>query len=212
MAEEKKEQALADEILADASRQAERKLSRAKKTAERILKSANSQVEVILERAVKGAEEKLQHRAEMILADVPHQEQVRIIRVKDEVIDQLFSESLAALQSRESYDVLSVLVRLSCDAIACLPGDGFVLHVAAQDVAAPGGELAERTVGEVGKTQNRDITVTVAPSDDLPDGGVIVQTADGRRMVDNSFATRVRRTRGRLRRRIAEGIFGEGSE
>ncbi len=212
MAEEKKEQALADEILADARRQAERKLIRAKKTAERIVKSATSRVEVIMGRAVKAAEETLQHRAKMILADVPHQEQVRIIRVKEQVIGRLFSESLAALRSRKGYDVMSVLVRLGCDAIACLPGDSFVVRAAARDVAALGGELAERTVAEVGKTQNRDVTVEIVPSDELSDGGVIVQTADGRRMVDNSFATRMRRTRGRLRRRIAERIFGEGSE
>jgi len=212
MTEEKKEKVLADEILADARRQAERKLASARRTAERVAKSADSQARVIMDKAVKAAEETLERRTRMILADVPHQEQVRIIRIKEQVIDRLFSESLAALRSREGYDVMSVLVRLGSDAISCLPGDRFVLRAAPRDVAALGGELAERTAAEVRKTQNRDVTVDVVPSDDLQEGGVVVETADGGQIVDNSFATRMRRARGRLRRRIAERIFGEGSE
>lgn len=210
MAEESKKDALAEEIMNDARRQAERKLNRARRSAERIVKSAESRTKAVEQKAVEEAEAQLEREAKMILADIPHQEQVRRLKVKDVVIGRLVAESLDLLRSRA--DILPALVRLSSEAVANMDGDSFVLEVSERDAAGLGGPLAEKTIDEVKKARNRSITVRVVASAERNDGGVVVKSADSAQMVDNSFGTRMRRARQGLRGRIAQLIFGEEPE
>lgn len=212
MDEHSKEQALAEEILADARRQAERKVGRARKRAEQILQSARSQIEDIEEKAAEAAAEKVARETQTIMADVPHQEQVRTLQVKAEVIARVFAESLEALKAQMGSDAPAVLARLSSDAISLMPGRRFILEVGARDAEQYGTRLAEETVAEVERTQNQKVTAEVAVSPEITDGGVIVKSADGPQMVDNSFATRLRRAQESLRSQIAEIIFGDESE
>lgn len=207
MAEETKENALADEILGDARRQAERKIASAKRTAERIVKTAQSQTEGARQEATRAAEQKLAHERELILAGVPHQRQIRELRVKSEVIDRLFAEAMESMKSADKSERLALLAHLSSGAISAMPGDSFTLEVAPNDAQELGRHLADK----VKQVAGRNIEITVVPSEKV-DGGVIARTADGRHMVDNSFATRLRRVPQELQTKIAEILFGDSPE
>jgi len=212
MDENDRQQALADEILSDARRQAGRKTGRAKRTAESVLKNARSQAEEIERRATEAAEQKAERAAATVMADLPYQEQVRILRVKDDVVGRLFAESLEALEALPAGEMLPVLAGLTGEAIGLMPGGRFVLELRAEDAEQFGGELARQAAADAKKVTGRDITVEIATSPEVTGGGVIVRSADGPKMVDNSFAARIRRCRQRLRGEIAEIVFGDGSE
>jgi len=212
MDEDNRRQALADEILSDARRQAGRKTGRAKRRAESILKNARSQAEEIEQRAAEAAERKAERNAATVLADVPYQEQVRALRVKDDVVGRLFAESLEALDALPPGEMLSVLAGLSVEAICLMQGGRFVLELRAEDAAQFGSEFAGQVAADARKVTGRDITVEIAVSPEVKDGGVIVRSASGPEMVDNSFAARIRRCRQRLRGEIAGIVFGDGSE
>lgn len=212
MDEYNRRQALADEILSDARRQADRKTGRAKRRAESILKNARSQAEDIERTAAEAAEQKAERNAATILADVPYQEQVRALGVKDDVVARLFTESLEALGALPAGDMLSVLAGLSVEAIGLMQGDRFVLELRAEDAEQFGSELAGQVAAAARKVTGRNVAAEVAVSPEVKDGGVIVKSANGPEMVDNSFGTRIRRCRQRLRSEIAEIVFGDGSE
>jgi len=212
MDEDNRRQALADEILSDARHQAGRKTGRAKRRAESILKSARAQAEEIERAASEAAEQKAERNAATVLADVPYQEQVRALRVKDDVVARLFTESLEALEALPAGEMLSVLAGLSVEAIGLMQGDRFVLELRAEDAEQFGAKLAGQVAADARKVTGRDIAAEAAVSPEVTGGGVIVRSADGPKMVDNSFAARIRRCRQRLRGEIAEIVFGDGSE
>ncbi len=210
-----KQKALAEEILADARRQARRNLDRARRTADRIVKSAESQVEEVKRTASQEAKQKLERQTKTVTADIPHQEQVRTLKVKGEVLGQLFSQALETLKARKDEDVLADLVRLSSDAICLIQAERFVLELAPAEAQSVGDRLVEETAAEVKKTTGRSVTVRAAESPAVSDGGVVVRSDEPRgaaQMIDNSFVTRMRRIRPTLRGTLAEMIFGDSSE
>ena len=196
-----KERALAEEILSDARRQADRKVERAKKRSERLLRNAGTQAEEVEREADAAARERAERQCRRVLADLPHQEQVRTLRVKEEVVERIFDEALEAARTVGEGESLAALVRLSRDAAAPMNGDRFVVELSPADADRFGRAVAERLAAE-------GVTAEVAPSAEVP-GGVVVRTGDGRQVVDNTFATRVQRVRPLLRAQIAEQIFGD---
>ena len=198
-----KQQALANEILSDARRQVERAVDRANRRTKSILKTANAHADDTKQKAADAAEEKAERNAATIMADVPYQEQVRILCVKEEVLGRMFTESLDALQALPPDEMLDVLAALSAEAISAIGGDRFVVELCAEDAERLGPQLATRL---------GDVAVEIAASAEVAGGGVIVRSASGPKMVDNSFATRLRRCREDLRGRIADMTFGDESE
>ncbi len=209
MNESGKEHALAEEIMADARRQGERKLASARRTVEHIIKSANTQILAAEQETLRTAEQQLKHQTQRILADVPHQKQVRQLQTQNEVISRLFVESLETLKSCDSSALVGMLVRLSSSAIALMDGARFALELSSEDAEKLGGPLAEKTAAELRKTTGREMKIEAVASPELLGvSGVIIKSLDPPgQMVDNSFATRMRRTRESLRNRIAEMIF-----
>ena len=210
--DEKKERALTEEILADARRQAQRKLSTARQNAERVVQLAQAQTQTVRENALKAARQKLEHDRSLILADVPHQKQVRSLQAKENIISTLFDQTLEALRSRSGFDVFETLVQLSTEAAAQMDADSIVLEVADRDAEAFGDKLTTEVASRVAGTHGKQVMIKVLPSQDMADGGVIARSADGRQMIDNAFATRLSRARARLRGQLAAMLFEEGSE
>lgn len=198
-----KQQALADEILSDARRQAERAVGRAKRRGESILKTARARADDTDQKATEAAEKKAERNAATIMADVPYQEQVRILSVKEDVIGRVFAESLDALRALPPDKMLDVLAALSVEAISLIGGERFVIELSGEDAERFGPQLATR-VGSV--------AVEITASPEVAGGGVIVRSASGPKMVDNSFATRLRRCRDDLRGQTADMVFGDESE
>jgi vacuolar-type H+-ATPase subunit E/Vma4 len=211
MEADNRQQALADEILSDANRQAERTVGRATRRAESILKTARSRAEDTKQRAAEAAAKKAERSAATVMADVPYQEQVRILGVKEEVIGRLFADAPDALHALPRDEMLEILVGLSVEAVSLLDGGEFIIEVSAEDAERFGSQLAGRIAAATGKAKGGDVAVTIAASDEAA-GGVIVRSASGPKMVDNSFATRLGRCREALRGRIAEMMFGDDSE
>jgi vacuolar-type H+-ATPase subunit E/Vma4 len=212
MADDETPKALAEEILADARRQAERKRNRARKRAERIVSSARRKVDGIRKEALAEAEERVEHETRRILADVPHQDQVRTLAAREAAIDGMFQQALRELAAETGAEAADAVVRLAADAIGLLDGERFMLEVRPADAESLGVELSRRVPDEVARRGDRQVTVEVVSAPDLDGGGVQVRTADGSRLVDQSYATRLRRLGPRLREETARIVFGEATE
>jgi vacuolar-type H+-ATPase subunit E/Vma4 len=207
MSESTREQALADEILSDARRQAERKLERARKRAERMVHAAQAKVAGIEQEAMDTAKQKLEAEQTILMADVPHQDLLRTLCAQDAAIRGLFDDVLNSLAERQEIDLPEVLTRLSADAIALMTGDTFVLELAEPDATAHGAALTERVAEAIKARSGRAVTLRVAASDRMPQGGVVVRS--DRELVDHSFANRAKQAERALRARLAALIFGE---
>jgi vacuolar-type H+-ATPase subunit E/Vma4 len=212
MSEQSRPDALAEEITADAARQAERKTRRAEKRAERIIRNARKQAEETRQRILDEAKTAAEQNERTAMADVPHQKQIRTLQVKNEVIETLFTEVVDELARQAGDTMLEILLRLSADAVAAMDGDEFVVEIAEPLAGSIGDELARQTAETVGQEHGRAVSVRVLPSAELTHGGAVVTSADGRQVVDNSFDARAARLRPAIRADIADILFEEGDE
>jgi len=191
---EPQEQALVQEILADAQRRAERIQQRADREARKLLadaaKEAQSQREALLAQAREKAEhqeQRMTSRIDQELQALRRQALYSIVqRVRDEAQRQL--ADLAA--GDDHRDILAALAVL---AIGDMTGDGFLLVLRPQDAERWRDELPEVVQARVRDELSRDVRVAIAQETVEATGGLIVRDDAGRQMADQTFEGRMRR-------------------
>ena len=96
-----------------------------------------------------------------------------------------------------------------------LPGVAVEHHLDAraflQQVCLKAGLPTDAWLDGVRRRVGRSVTIEVSANHAPITGGVIVRSADGRLLYDNSFAARLARLKPELRRRVAARLFPAGA-
>ena len=195
------QQVLAEEILADARRQADRLRRRAERDARAATEAAERDAEAERTHRLDKARAEADRRRRLTLATVPVQEgRLRAARI-EEVLDGIREAARERLIGREGYDYREMLVRLAAEAVRAMEGRTFVPALAEDDRRDYGPDLAAAVRDRVGRD---GLQVSLSPEPAPIEGGVIVRDGEGRQQWDNSLAARLARLWPQLRRRIAE--------
>lgn len=205
------EKVLSDEILADARRRGERAVKRAQADAKKLLEQALAEAKAVGDAALADVERRLARERQVFDASLLLDERMRRLAVQGRLLDETFDRALERLRSREGFDRRAVLVRFAVEAIGEIGGDAFVLRLDAADLESMGATLPADVAAAARGKIGRDVTVTAGASAGRGIVGVVVESADGRRRVDNSFAERLRRMRDELRFDVADVLFGSES-
>jgi V/A-type H+-transporting ATPase subunit E len=195
--------ALADEILADARKKAQRAAKRAEREARQILEKAEEQAEADAQEVIETARERADRQARAVLATVDQDIQREQLQAREEQIEAIFQDALDGLRRRKGYDYPKAMAALAAEAIRAMDGDEVVIGFA----EGCAGIATDEWLADVKRRAGRDVTLRVAEEPEAIDGGVFVRSADGRLVYDNSFAARLERLRPRLRRHVAEMIY-----
>jgi vacuolar-type H+-ATPase subunit E/Vma4 len=199
------EKVLSDEILRDARKKAEQTLAQAEREAEAILGAAAKDAEATVQKALDAARRRADAAAQATLATVVQETHRNLLEAQEGELAKLFDAARARLADREAYDYPAVLAGLAANAMASICADQVVIELAEADRAI----AADSWLGEVRRRVGRDVSISVSPQAAPIDGGVIVRSADGRLLYDNSFAARLRRLAPVLRRELAAKVFAE---
>jgi V/A-type H+-transporting ATPase subunit E len=188
------EQALTAQIVADARKQAASIKERAEADARKIVADAQQRAEKAVQGALKGAAARAARREEIAAAHI--QQEIRKLRLqhRQELLDYARAEvqrRLARLaagpEHRESLKNLALL------AIESMDGDRFMLVLRAEDRRAVG----ERLAAELGVAAKQELgrAVEVALADEALEasGGLVVRSADGHQVADQTFDGRLNR-------------------
>ena len=200
---------LCAEILADAQRQSEEILQRAKTEAETTLAAASAEAEKIRHERREQAQTEAVRRKELILATVAV-ETGRLRSARTEALLESVREEIRRRLLARNFDSRKTIIALAAEAIRRMPGNDFVLKISAADHAAFGGGLAGEIAQHVGRSPlNLAISLDAA----MTDGGVVVQTPDGFQFWDNRLLSRLERLWPELRRQIAirASLVGENN-
>jgi len=190
---------LRDEILADAKRQEERILRRAKQEADDILAKAKAEAEKEQRERLEAARAEAQRRRDLILGTVPVEVgRMRSARI-EAALESVREETARRLAAREGLDYREALVSLAAAAIASMDGRKFVIALSAADRQA----LGDGWLEDVRRRAGRDVELSIAPEPAGIQTGLIVSDADGRRVCDQSFAARLARLWPQVRPGIA---------
>ena len=198
------EDALIDEIMADARKKAGRAARRAEQEAKDIVDKAGREAEDALKSAIDAARQRAERQKTIVLATVDIEAQRIEIDARESVIRDAFDAAEKRLAERQGFDYAGVLANLVAAAAEAIGGDRFVVTLAERDRKSVELAALQQTVS---KKLGRAVRLDLAPEAAPISGGVIVYSADGRRMVDNSFESRMARTYDHLRRQVAQILF-----
>ena len=192
------EQKLRDEILKDAKRKAERALTRAKRDADKACKQAETAQASEREQALARAGERAATQSRAVLATVAQEIRRRRLLAREEIIERCLDEALTVAESLPAEEYRRSLGELLAEALAALgPGEATIrVRPADLDLLSPPC-LTTLGIESAGLTVVADAAIV---------RGVVAESHDGRRQFDNTYATRRKRLRERLRTLLAGEI------
>jgi vacuolar-type H+-ATPase subunit E/Vma4 len=190
-------QDLSAAVMAKVSKEAEALRQAANEEAARELEAAQSRLEK------RGAEkqarllEEAETESNRILAKATMDARNLVAAAKADVIQDIIARARSELAARPASP--EALAALALDAMSVLDGrEGLLLGVASRDleVARAALENAPELAARVARVVERPIG-----------GGVVVETADGGLVVDNSYAARLEMLLPRVLARFARALF-----
>jgi len=195
------QQALRQEIIADAKLHAERVLGHARQEARNLREKSRQEIEKDTRERLEAARRDAENRRELLLASVILEASRRREARTEAVLQGVLDEARRRILAREGFDYREAVVRFAAEAIGRMEGASFVLQLSDADRQAIGAGLAEEVCRRVGR---EGLQVAVDGAGAKIDGGVIVRDAEGRQVWDNSLLARLGRFWPILRREIGD--------
>lgn len=201
------QEALSEEILADAKRRAQRALQKAERDGKRLEAREVKKAQDLREHVIRQAKDRVARDRTVFDSALRLEERRRRLAVQGEVIDEAFDRALAKLKSREGYDYREALVALTVEAVAAMRGEAFVLKLNAADREQFGQELPPEVARLIKEQQGRDVKLGLDERTVDVAGGVVVAADDGLSLYDNSLDARLTRMSGDLRFLVGDVLF-----
>jgi V/A-type H+-transporting ATPase subunit E len=203
------EDALIEEILGDAEKKARRSTRRAEREAKQVVEKAQKQADDIVAAATEAARDKAERERATVMATIDIDRQRVRLEAEERVVQEVFAAARKRLHDLPDDEYQRTVGRLAIDAARQIGGTSFRLGLPADDRDRLDIDALRNQMGEqVGGQVELAVDDEAAPIR----SGVIVTSADGRRVVDDSIAGRLRRLHGELRRRVAQLLFDEKAQ
>jgi len=201
---------LAEQILADARKQAEPLRKRAEREAEAALRRAQEDAErerqEVVQRAERSAErnaQRMRARADLEVQNIRRQAREQIlIRARERAMQKL-------IEMTRSPQYVEQLKSLALAALRLMNGERFELLMRAEDREAHGAIVARAVRESVERELGRPIELIVSSETIGGSGGLIVRTADKHQVADQTFEARLGRLWAQLREEMAEELLPE---
>jgi vacuolar-type H+-ATPase subunit E/Vma4 len=188
-----------EEILADARRECEQIIIRAKRDAEVSLNNATTEADRLRQERLDQAHGEASRKNELILATVSVETgRLRAARV-EALLESVCEEARERLQAREGFDYQETVISLTADAIKQMEGDAFIVKLSKAEQTVLGDGLA----GEIARRVGRTVNITIKYAEEITESGVVVEDAEARQVWDNRLVKRLERLWPTLRRQIA---------
>lgn len=199
--------ALIEEILSDARKQAERKKRKAERKAEKIKSDAEDEAEAERERILEDARKKGSNEQRRIEALIPQERKSIQSRAVEGLLEHARRTGMERLRELvDSDEYRDILCRLAVEAIDQMSGDSFTLFLTDDDRKRLGEELAGEVAQAAREKLDREVEVRTSDEPIRATGGLQVTGADGHEMCDETFEARLERLWPRLRQKVAKQL------
>ena len=190
------EDKLKQELLADADAQAKEIVARAQEEADKIVGEARQEAAKKLEARLADAAAEAEKQSRSIFADIELETNRRWLRKQEACIEDLLQAALAKADKAEGFDRAASLASLAKDALRAIGGRDCIVTFNPQDASIVTADWIQKLSREIYPEASYAYELK---ADASIDGGIVVETADGARQVDNSYKTRLQRMRDELR-------------
>jgi len=196
--------ALSEEAIAKAQREAEQILQRAQRVSERDLEKAREQAERIKSARLEQIKARLALEKKQTLSRIQLDARKKRMTWKEEWVRAIFQKALSRLASMPRDEAYKEILKASIsEGIAILNKDS--VRIVLNEKDRP---LFDRKFHKaLSNGLDRPITLTLSQETHEASGGAIVQSEDGSVSFDNTFEARLERMKDALRGEVAEVIF-----
>ena len=186
------------EILGDAERRAERTVARARRDAEKMLADMRREHEVVAATRLAEAEVEAEARYRAMTAGIEHELRKNWLQCREAVFDEMMARALDQVENLTGIERRRSLERLLTEALRAMgPAD---VRVRANEACAAAleAEVVEAARQAAWGEAGAGVAVHIAV-DPRVKPGLVVESLDGRLLFDNTYATRLARTRSEMR-------------
>ena len=205
------ESKLQQELLGDAEHKAERAVNRARSDAAKALAAVQDEQAKVREERLQEVRREAEARARAIMARIRHEVQRRWLTLREAGLDRLFAEVLPRLETGDGIDRELSLRQLLQEALEAMGPMAVSVRLNPESAvfltAAAIAEVCSQAwpTAAVPASVGRVIDESLRP-------GVLVESADGRFVFDNTYATRLERLRSPLRSLASAGMTSAESD
>jgi vacuolar-type H+-ATPase subunit E/Vma4 len=187
------------EILADAQREGEEIIVRARQNAEVIVTNATAEADRLRQERLDQAHVEASRRSGLILDTISVETgRLRAARIES-LLESVNEEARQRLAAREGFEYRETLIALASYAINRMAGAEFVVKISKAEQTVPGDGLAEEITRRVG----RPVNITISHVEDVSGDGVVIEDAEARQVWDNRLLKKLERLWPELRQQIA---------
>lgn len=197
------EEKLRQEILGDAGRRAERAVSRAERDGRTALETARKELDDEREQELGKARRRGEERYIALTARIRHDIRRQWLAAREQCLEELLSETLAKVISGETVDRGESCRQLLREAFEAMGPGEMVVRIRPVDASLLGPESIAEILKTVFGASALEARVEIR-HDEKMDAGIQVESADGRRIFDNTYRMRLRRLKASLRAILAE--------
>jgi len=197
-------------IIEEINREAEQKikylLDEAQKQAEEIKREAEDRGKAKAEWILRKAETQAEIEKQRIVASARLESRKKKLEIQEELIKEVFQELRDRLSSLPDDEYIDTIKALLLESLRELEADSVVLRSDEKTLALIK-EKSRSIKAYITRNLGRKVEMELGePIHTM--GGVLVESADGRIRVDNTFEARISRLESELRARIAKALFG----
>jgi vacuolar-type H+-ATPase subunit E/Vma4 len=195
---------IAKEVLEDAEKEAESIILKVESQAEKILDEAEKEAEERYRSIVKEGEERIESERTEKATLFEIETEKKLLQAQEEIINKVFETTLSRLHEYASTpEYQDCLGRLIIEACKKINADELIIQLNQNDYTM----LTEDRLKGISK----DVGVKLVKSDKPINivGGVIVNSSDGKIVVNNTFENRLNRLKSNLRAKVANTLFRE---
>ncbi len=203
------EDGMVEKILGDAKSEAERAI----KNAERSVESERRKAETQAEKARQEVLERIRRKVETLKSKEIASAHIESKRVLLKAREQAIAGVLETIEQEvgklreDSSGYRNALRKLAAEAVTAVDLPRVVLRIAPEDAAITEGDFLREVVGDVKTLSGKDVEIKIELDADLPSGGCISASGDGRIIFDNTFRRRLERMTPELRSLIVREVL-----
>lgn len=202
-------EALKSKILKQAREQAAATLDRARRVSERDLVYARADADEIgsQQRATIQPMAEMEQRKTLVAAEMGARR--NLLEKKEELVSRVFAEAENKLEKLRGSDAyMDIIFRLIEEAAASINGD-MIVEFGKKDEDTFTPEVISLIESRIAGSLGTEVRLQFRCVGDTISAGVLIISADGRMIIDNSFSGRLNRLKEELRGKVSEMLLEE---
>jgi vacuolar-type H+-ATPase subunit E/Vma4 len=203
------EEGMVEKIIGDARSEADRAIKNAERSVEAERRKAQNRAEAARQEILESVQRKADRLRSKEIASAQIESKRLLLKAREQAIAgvlEIIEQGVVELREDPSR-YRKALRKLAAEAVTAVDLPEVLLRVAPEDAALTEGGFIAEVAGDVKTLSGRDVQIRIEIDSDLPSGGCIAASGDGRIIYDNTFRRRLERMKPGLRSLIVREVL-----